>query len=278
MPPWWNKFEQYHNELEARAVDDQPLFICPIMKTIMLDPVVLSETGNTFERNAIEMWLSESNLDPQTSETLTEEPTLVPNRSLARQIRNWCEDTARTMSAEYESDSGSQVILTKSHVFVDASNILINPPRPLSDKILIDFLRACGRDVVEAHVAGSRSLQRQPWLSAKYKIHHDNRRGPERFVDDVLIAQALATAQKSFDPPRLLVLCTGDGNLNQGRTNFPVVVQTALASRSWEVELITWRVKMNKCYYKFQKHYPDRFFIRFLEDVLDDDEPATAPR
>lgn len=131
----------------------------------------------------------------------------------------------------------------------------MEPPVPVTVEALLRFIHG-DRMICEAHVAGSRLLRRQEWTG--YQVHHDARRGPERFVDDVLIAQALACAQRTFDPPRLLVLATGDGNANYGRPNFPQVVQTALASGSWAVELITWRTKMHASYTNFLVHYIPR--------------------
>jgi hypothetical protein len=42
-------------------------FLCPITTRLMRDPVVLLETGHTFERAAIEKWLRDADTDPLTN-------------------------------------------------------------------------------------------------------------------------------------------------------------------------------------------------------------------
>jgi U-box domain len=44
--------------------DKKPIpksFICPITQEIMLDPVIVTSSGKTYERNAIEQWLKNNN-------------------------------------------------------------------------------------------------------------------------------------------------------------------------------------------------------------------------
>ena len=45
-------------------------FICPISQDIMRDPVMLFETGTTYERIEIIKWLSNHDTDPLTNEIL----------------------------------------------------------------------------------------------------------------------------------------------------------------------------------------------------------------
>jgi len=116
--PLWAGVERHRDALEARAQD---LFLCPIDQTIMVDPVVLEETGNTFDRRPLEAWLARRRVDPQTSEPLAREPRLVANRALARRIRAWCEAEAAALDAP-----------AVVHVFVDASNVLVDAPAELS--------------------------------------------------------------------------------------------------------------------------------------------------
>jgi hypothetical protein len=59
-------------------------FICPICQEIMVDPVV-TPSGQSFERNAIEQWLKKNKTDPITRQYLTIEQ-LYPNRALKQLI------------------------------------------------------------------------------------------------------------------------------------------------------------------------------------------------
>lgn len=60
-------------------------FICPISQDIMTDPVILIETGATYERREILKWLSNHNTDPLTNEVLKNK-TIIPNRALRTAI------------------------------------------------------------------------------------------------------------------------------------------------------------------------------------------------
>ena len=60
---------------------------CPITSEIMIDPVILIETGQTYERKAIEKWLEQHNTDPLTGVQLAKKD-LVTNYSL----KNLCDE------------------------------------------------------------------------------------------------------------------------------------------------------------------------------------------
>eukprot|EP01036_Dinobryon_divergens_P033972 gene33972-43886_t len=58
---------------------------------VMVDPVIVSSTGQTYERTAIETWLSEHNTCPLTGLVLPEgSRDLTPNISLRNAINEWC--------------------------------------------------------------------------------------------------------------------------------------------------------------------------------------------
>jgi hypothetical protein len=65
-------------------------YFCPISYDIMTDPVMLVQTGRTYEREKIEEWLMRKNTDPMTNEHLNNN-TLVPNRTLKQAIAEWSE-------------------------------------------------------------------------------------------------------------------------------------------------------------------------------------------
>ncbi len=61
--------------------------ICPITKRIMNDPVILCNSGLSYERSAIEKWIREHNTDPETNAPLTDR-RVMPNKILALLIRD----------------------------------------------------------------------------------------------------------------------------------------------------------------------------------------------
>jgi len=72
--------------------DDVPEnYLCPISQTIMKDPVIVAETGHTYERSKIADWLKQHNTDPLTKINLKSR-ALVENIAL----RNAIEDFMKT--------------------------------------------------------------------------------------------------------------------------------------------------------------------------------------
>ncbi|XP_020114703.1 U-box domain-containing protein 35-like isoform X2 [Ananas comosus] len=62
-------------------------FICPILQEVMDDPYVASD-GYTYDRKAIEMWLSMNDKSPMTNLRLPNK-NLIPNHSLRSAIEDW---------------------------------------------------------------------------------------------------------------------------------------------------------------------------------------------
>ena len=67
-----------------RTADVPEEYICPITTELMTDPVMVVESGMTYERKDIERWLEEHNTDPNTGVTL-EDKRLAPNHALRSQ-------------------------------------------------------------------------------------------------------------------------------------------------------------------------------------------------
>jgi len=61
--------EELERELEESG-NIPKAFLCPISLRIMKDPVMVVETGQTYERNQIEGWFEERTIDPLTSKQL----------------------------------------------------------------------------------------------------------------------------------------------------------------------------------------------------------------
>lgn len=62
-------------------------FICPILQEVMVDPYVASD-GYTYDRKAIELWLSTNETSPMTNLRLPNK-SLIPNYSLRSAIMDW---------------------------------------------------------------------------------------------------------------------------------------------------------------------------------------------
>ena len=71
----------------VRTAPDE--FCCPITTECMLDPVIVTATGMTYEREAIVEWLSEHDIDPSTGTKLGENKLLTPNVALRKMIDAW---------------------------------------------------------------------------------------------------------------------------------------------------------------------------------------------
>ena len=72
-------------------LEPPPSLLCPVTLAVFADPVVLVETGHSFERAAIERHLSRFNTCPATLLTL-EDKTLVVNH----QLRKACQEFQET--------------------------------------------------------------------------------------------------------------------------------------------------------------------------------------
>lgn len=77
----------------ARAANAPADFFCPISLELMRDPVTIPSTGQTFERRAIESWLSRGGrLCPTTGLPLDPAETFVPNDALRAAVLAWALD------------------------------------------------------------------------------------------------------------------------------------------------------------------------------------------
>ena len=80
------------------------MFICSISHDIMKDPVVDPE-GNSYEKSAIEMWLSTNETSPVTRSSLTV-ANLAPNRALRNAIEDY---VAKNPTAEVPKDTSDNL-------------------------------------------------------------------------------------------------------------------------------------------------------------------------
>ena len=77
---------------EKPAPDEIPGFICYITQEVMKDPV-MTPSGRSFERSAIEDWVRKSGTDPLTRKPLRLDQ-LTPNRALKEAIEQWLQGQA----------------------------------------------------------------------------------------------------------------------------------------------------------------------------------------
>ena len=71
---------------QMRSIPDG--FICPITQDVMKDPVMLMD-GHSYERKAIEDWLTRSNRSPLTNEILSDRTVLLDNYALKSSIESF---------------------------------------------------------------------------------------------------------------------------------------------------------------------------------------------
>lgn len=72
-------------------IDDERIpigFICPITQDVMIDPAILVETGQTYERREIENWLEKHDTCPVTGKKLRSKK-LVTVWALKAAIEDW---------------------------------------------------------------------------------------------------------------------------------------------------------------------------------------------
>mmetsp|Transcript_17638 Transcript_17638/g.68472 ORF Transcript_17638/g.68472 Transcript_17638/m.68472 type:complete len:736 (+) Transcript_17638:92-2299(+) len=185
----------------------------------------------------------------------------------------------RPRHLEKAASTGSQEV----HMFVDFSNILLgfspnNSPYDLLTQFSVSGLVDAvvqGRPTTTLCVAGSFPAEgSRVWSDFRdcgFETHVDPRRGQEKFVDEFLHAQILRRVCRRATPagPRkTLVLLTGDGNANDGKSNFPECVQIALEN-GWHVELWSWRRSTSKHFHRLAREFPHTMAVIELDMYVD---------
>ena len=75
--------------VKSALQESLPSFSCPLTFDVMRDPVMLAETGQTYEREEIERWLSNNDTCPSTNVRLHGKHQLVSNIGLRKAIEEW---------------------------------------------------------------------------------------------------------------------------------------------------------------------------------------------
>ncbi|XP_068101813.1 WD repeat, SAM and U-box domain-containing protein 1 [Hyperolius riggenbachi] len=81
------KIEELRSKMKAASSDTPEEFLCPITWELMKDPVMASD-GYSYERSAIENWISTRRTSPMTNLPL-ENLLLTPNRTLKMALNRW---------------------------------------------------------------------------------------------------------------------------------------------------------------------------------------------
>ncbi|CAF0987118.1 unnamed protein product [Adineta ricciae] len=163
---------------------------------------------------------------------------------------------------------------TDVHIVVDNSNIFI--VRLNVDK-LADLIESkkISRHIQTRIVGGSEPPKNarvwKEWENRGYTVLLGERTfsNKEEFLDDMLHSQVfrLILSHPSKRTRRqVLVLLSGDGNSNYGRTSFPETVRTAL-QHSWNVELWSWKNSFSKKFSQIQNDYPSQMTINYFDSI-----------
>ncbi|NXU46566.1 WSDU1 protein, partial [Drymodes brunneopygia] len=83
------KIEELRMAMTSVSVPVPDEFLCPITRELMNDPVIATD-GYSYEREAMENWISNRRSSPMTNLPL-HSPTLTPNRTLKMAISRWLE-------------------------------------------------------------------------------------------------------------------------------------------------------------------------------------------
>lgn len=170
--------------------------------------------------------------------------------------------------------------LRKIHIFVDASNFV----QTRNSMRFLEVIYA-GRNISRKVVVGSLSKNKNSnhefnqteWQDLGYEVaaftrvwNHEIKKEEEQINDDVLHAAMQSDILKDFPDKRTMIILTGDGNMNKGRTSFPTVIEQALVKKSgnaWNVELYSWSRSTSAIFKKFHDAYPEHFALTYLNDI-----------
>lgn len=102
------------------------------------------------------------------------------------------------------------------------------------------------------------------WKACAYKVMPILVAGAEAegHADDIIHAHCLAKLM--MNEPGTLILATGDGNSNDGDSNFPMCVVFALRA-GWNVEIVSWARGTHSVYHTLHTMFPRRVVLRTLE-------------
>ena len=164
----------------------------------------------------------------------------------------------------------------KISVFIDHSNILCTDSSSSGRVSIQELILALVdlRDPVKKVVVGSygstgssSSGTSRDYERAGFEVYFQARHNSKEVcVDELLHGQIALELLKTYNTRRTMVLVTGDGNANSGRSTFPSVVEQALKS-GWFVEVYSWRAGCSTVWVDFERNYVSDFKLFFLEEL-----------
>ena len=152
--------------LLQKTMSERPQFseaICPISMTVMEDPVILAETGITYDRSAITAWFERGNRTcPCTGERVTS-LQLIPNRALKSAIEKWKEDNAALPGSSPEEDRPSRPYppLRSPSTVADSRPVSQTTKPSIFESCLAYFLPSSFRGVSEETVPSPQRISRK---------------------------------------------------------------------------------------------------------------------
>lgn len=154
-------------------------------------------------------------------------------------------------------------------LFVDYSNIACgwSGDRPL-DIATLDGWMLAHRPATHKEVAGTMPPDVAIlWSTLGYEVTA-TRGDKVGNVDEFLHAQVYhAVFGARTGGPGVLILATGDGNSNSGKSTFPSCVVAALRL-GWAVEIVSWKVSLSWVYEFLQALCPSRVRVRLIDDAF----------
>jgi hypothetical protein len=173
---------------------------------------------------------------------------------------------------------------TKVHIFIDASNVI---RREISNDAFHQVLECsyANRNIFRKVIVGSKASSQQRHTAINWKYWEDlgyeitildrivDRDGHQReqTVDDVLHSSMQSDIIKEYPEKRVMIVFTGDGNINEGRTSFPAIIEQALGKRygnAWSVELYSWAERLSNVYKQFEEYYPNHFSAFIIDNLI----------
>jgi len=164
------------------------------------------------------------------------------------------------------------VVVDNSNIFYGAQN-LPGGGKDFSVRLNVGLLaqvieggRTFRKKIVGGSIPPPSDKVWDEWKKRGYEVHLGAKSsdGKESFVDDMLHAQILHDLTDKHVLPQKLILVTGDGNDNDGRCSFPIVVRKAL-DRGWHVEIWSWTRSTSGAYFALMKANPHTVTIRWLD-------------
>jgi len=178
--------------------------------------------------------------------------------------------------------------LVKSrHYIIDLSNIIIGAKNHVDQhgkgRVLskLGFLRLCNIDCsgirekpdISCTIAGSigsnefSEAEEETFIGLGCNVYRQKTKGKEQLVDDFLHKEINKIVAKPGS--HLLILATGDGNHNSGKSNFPECVYIA-ACNGFMVEIMSWKKSLSANLIAVQSLFPPgQIKIKLLDTVID---------